>query len=73
MKMKVTIDRNECISCGSCAQICPDVFKMDVDGKASITEQFEDGDPGRGDIPGDAIKCTEDAALSCPVNVITVD
>lgn len=71
--MKVVIDRNECISCRSCAEICPGVFKMDIDGKASINETYSDGGPSKGDIPGDAIDCTKQAEEACPVNVIRVN
>lgn len=72
-EMKVTIDRNGCISCGSCVEACPAVFKIDVDGKASITEQYADGGPSKGDIPGDAVTCTEKASDACPVDVIVID
>jgi ferredoxin len=71
--MRVIIDRNECISCGSCVEICPEVYKIDVDGKAAVTERYSDKGPAQGDIPGEAIDCAERAAQSCPVNVITVD
>ncbi|MFO8050705.1 MAG: ferredoxin [Thermoplasmatota archaeon] len=71
--MKVTIDKNGCISCGSCAETCPDVFKMDVDGKAAITEQFAQGNPTSANIPAEVQDCAEKAAQVCPVDVITLD
>jgi ferredoxin len=38
--MKITIDRDGCISCGNCEATCPQVFKLQVegDGKAAIVE-----------------------------------
>jgi ferredoxin len=39
-KLKVKIDKEKCIGCGSCYSIAPEVFEMDVDGKAKITPQY---------------------------------
>ncbi|WP_372795926.1 ferredoxin [Pontiella sp.] len=33
--MKFTVDQNQCIGCGACESICPDVFKM-PDDKAQV-------------------------------------
>ncbi len=72
---KVTIDRDQCISCMSCVALCPDVFEMnDEDGKSQIVEKFRvGGNPGEGKIPEDLKSCAEEAANSCPVTVITVE
>jgi len=32
--MKTIIDKNICICCGLCVEICPVVFALDDDGKA---------------------------------------
>ncbi len=29
MAKKVVLDADECVACGTCVEICPDVFKMD--------------------------------------------
>lgn len=71
--MKVDIDRENCISCGACAQVCPDVFMMDDDGKASVTEKYRKGGPAVGDVPEEMTDCANSAAEGCPVNVIKVD
>ena len=34
--MKVFIDRSGCISCGLCAETCPEVFHMADDGLAEV-------------------------------------
>ena len=32
--MKAYVDKDTCIGCELCTQICPDVFSMDDDGKS---------------------------------------
>ena len=36
--MKVFIDRSGCISCGLCAETCPEVFHMADDGLAEAAD-----------------------------------
>lgn len=71
--MKVDIDRENCISCGACAQTCAEVFMMDEDGKASLTEKFRKGSSAKGNVPEEMTDCVNSAAEGCPVNVIKVD
>ncbi|MDP8262078.1 MAG: ferredoxin [Candidatus Ancaeobacter aquaticus] len=61
--MKTIIDKNICICCGLCVEICPVVFALDDDGKAiskvdKIAKQQQN-------------KANE-AASSCPVNAIKI-
>ncbi|WP_024822113.1 MULTISPECIES: ferredoxin [Aminobacterium] len=59
--MHVTLDRNECIGCGVCAQICPEVFSLDEDaGVAKVMKP-------------EGAECVRDAADSCPVGCISVE
>lgn len=62
--MKAKIDRDGCISCGLCPDVCPEVFRMADDGKAEV---YVD------EVPEDAQDKAEEAADGCPVSVITVD
>lgn len=63
--MKAWIDRDGCISCGLCPDICPEVFRMsDDDGLAEV---YVD------EIPEDAEDTAQEAAESCPVSVIHVE
>jgi len=61
-KIKISIDREKCIGCGSCIAICPDNWEMDGDGK-SKPKKTELDDEG----------CNEKAAQVCPVQCIKVE
>jgi ferredoxin len=64
IKMKAWIDRDGCISCGLCASICPDVFRMDDE---DIAEVYVD------EIPEEVEDMAQEAADSCPVSVIHIE
>lgn len=61
--MKASIDRDGCISCGLCPDVCPEVFRMADDGKAEVIVD---------EVPAGAEGQAEEAADGCPVSVITV-
>ena len=60
MNKRVYVDQDECIGCGSCEEICPDVFKLNQD-----TEKAEVIKPQGG--PEDQI---QEAIDTCPVSCI---
>ncbi len=60
MSKKVYLDQDECVGCGSCEEICPDVFKLNED-----TEKAEVVKPEGG--PEDLI---QEAIDTCPVSCI---
>jgi len=62
--MKATIDREGCISCGLCAELCPKVFRMADDG---LAEAYTDP------VPEAEEKAAVEAQESCPVSVIKVE
>lgn len=62
--MIASIDRDGCISCGLCAEICPSVFRMADDGLAEVYVDV---------VPEDSEKDAIEAQDSCPVSVITVE
>ena len=37
--MKAMLDRSGCISCGLCAETCPEVFRMADDGVAEVYQE----------------------------------
>jgi len=62
--MKVKVNKEKCIGCGYCASVCPEVFELDVDGKAKVKKDanFEQNK--------DLIK---EAKEGCPVGAIEVE
>jgi ferredoxin len=60
--MKAVVDRELCIGCNLCVEICPEVFSM---GDDMIARAIED------DIPPELGEKTRDAAASCPVDAIS--
>ena len=72
--MKVTIDRENCIGCGACEAVCPEVFKLADDGKSSIAEKYQKDGPDKGEIDEEELaSCVESARDSCPVEVISIE
>lgn len=60
--MRANVDQELCIGCGACEEICPQVFKLNDDGKSQVISQ-----------ECDSAGCCEEAADSCPVGAITVE
>ena len=58
--MSISVNKDTCIGCGTCASLCPDSFKMGDDGKSEVISQ-EEGE------------CVKNAVESCPVQAITIE
>ena len=58
--MRIKIDRELCIGDGSCSSIAPKTFKLDLDGKAMVIDEFGDDD-----------ESINMAVESCPFQAIT--
>ena len=73
-KIKVTIERDDCILCGACWSECPEVFEAGPeDGLSQIVEAYQvDGNPAVGEVPTDLEECVTNAAEACPVEIIHV-
>ena len=54
----VSVDKEKCIGCGLCVQVCGEAFEMTEDNKAKVKKQE--------DTP-----CVKEAKESCPVDAIT--
>ena len=74
-KIRIRIDRDECIQCATCWETCPEVFEEGLDdGLSQVVEKFRiNDDPGQGEIPEELQDCVRDAADGCPVEIIYVE
>lgn len=60
--MKVSLNEKECIGCGVCCQVCPDIFVLEEAlGVAKILRPETDD------------SCAKKAQSSCPVSCIRVE
>lgn len=75
MTIRVTIDREACISCGVCWDVCPEVFEEDADDLTSqIVAAYQvAGDAATGEVPEALAACAQEATDICPVETIDVE
>ncbi len=73
-KMKIIHERKKCIGCGVCAVLCPESWKMDEDGRASLVKpkMKYDSKTEQGEVVIKKSGCNAKAADSCPVNCIKI-
>ena len=55
-----TVDKDLCVSCGLCSQVCPDVFELGSDDMAQVKEGADLN-----------AACIQDAVDQCPVGAIS--
>ncbi len=59
---RIRVDRELCIGAASCVALAPEIFELDSEGIAIIT-----------DPDGSAVEAMMEAAKSCPTNAIIVE
>lgn len=68
--MKIILEREKCIGCGSCAVICPKYFELVEDGKSHIVgaekREIEE-------LEMDKLECAESASEACPAQCIKIE
>jgi len=62
--MKIILEREKCIGCGTCQAVCPKYWKLGNEGKAEYL--------GPEEIAEKEIGCNKEAAESCPVQCIHI-
>ena len=70
--VKITIDRLNCVSCGTCWEGCPGFFEQNPDDSFSqVIEKFRNnGNLSEGTPTPDLEGCASQAASDCPASVI---
>jgi len=60
---KIVIDRESCISCGTCVTVAPDYFELNKDDyKSDVIKEYSEKDKD----------LLDEVADSCPVNAISI-
>ena len=75
-KLRVRIDRDQCIADMVCVSLCPDVFEInEEDGKSQIKAQWRTApnNLAEGAVPEELRDCVTSAAAACPVNIIHIE
>jgi ferredoxin len=70
--VNVKITRDECISCGTCMDVCPEFFELSSeDNFSQVLEKYRiDGDLSQGTAPSELEEKIKEAADLCPVQII---
>ena len=67
--VKVSIDQNKCIACGTCSSLMPEAFEFDPTvGKNKPTDKYKDIT-----VDKEILKKLKDAAAMCPTQAIKVE
>jgi ferredoxin len=61
--VRATIDERKCSGYGICAELCPEVFKLDDEGFAHV----------EGPVPEEHLEAAREAEHECPEEAITVE
>lgn len=73
--MKAGIKREDCTSCGTCWETCPEFYEEDPDDHFSrVMGKFRlNGSKAEGSVPDEMEDCVKEAADLCPVQIISVE
>ena len=62
--MFAEVDKDACIGCGACPDICPEIFKMEDDGLAAAYKN---------PVPSEHEESAKEAAEGCPTEAIHLE
>ncbi len=71
--MKITIDKNKCIGCGTCQALCGECFELGDDSKAHLKIAPVKDEGGKEEAQAPESDCAQPAADSCPTESISID
>lgn len=60
--MKVVVNRDNCIGCGACEALCPEVFQIDDEGLSTVISKEE--------VKEELLDKVTEAIESCPTSAI---
>ena len=68
--MKTTVDKDLCLGCGLCVDICPEVFQMEEDKAVAKAEQVPQGPRTLAGMPLSNVRSRQSRLKSSPRAVI---
>lgn len=69
--MKIVVERNKCIGCGSCAAVCDKFFEMTEDNLAHLKNSVKNVE--NEELEVNEADCAKEAADICPVQIIKIE
>ncbi len=68
--MKLILEKEKCIGCGSCQVLCPKYFELEKDGKAHLKNSKVNPDTKNEELEIEETDCVEETVRVCPVRCI---
>jgi ferredoxin len=62
--LRVIVDRSRCCGYGLCAQLCPEVYKLDENGLVFVDTEI---------IPGGLEEEAKEGAAACPAEALVIE
>lgn len=70
--MRIILEREKCIGCGSCVALCSKYFEILDDGKSNLKKSKKNQETGNFELEITKIECVKDAAEVCSVQIIHI-